>query len=602
VLVYRGGDKTDDTNKNANGVSTSWYHVYLQNGKSITTTHDNLQNASYKGRKITKMVQTVKNIGNSTADDVSLWVAGDPTMGIWYSGGVDKDKGATRIVTDERTYYYEDGSKVVFDADNAYISVGSLNAGFNNKDGNSNHIEKSKVADGTLIPINGGTIKAQSDGFDYADINSWYNKDGSVFQSPFGNGDDSLPEHFWDAGDSDNRWYGTAVYKLKAGTSTISLTAQTNSEGGDGNGTTWWTSSTTMPFKTQPVLNTPEPQAVTVDYQLKDLLVLPNVKKDVVSGDGTAKTTADKQVFMKGENLTYKLSASALPANRIDDMKKMVYQDKLPDGFDYQSANAADSTGKDVSDQFDFDVKDGTFTATAKASLLSSANQDKAKDFEVPTIELHGIANKDDVTLKNTYGLFLNDGEYDSNPVENPVKDIKVKKDVQRGETTGLDGQSIDKQTIAKGQVVTYPLSGDDLPANRATDVKSLVWQDKLPDTISYQSFKVFDGTTGEDITKNFKNEGQGNDVKIVADDTILKTLNQDKTKVAKLPVVKLYAQANQAGVTIDNTAQLLINDKPRETNKVHNDTLKPEVKNLPHTGSDNLLSQLIRSVSGLFK
>ena len=135
TLVYRNGNKDFEKNKNANGVSINWYHVFLNNGKSFTTTHENLKNASYKGRKITKMVQTVKNVGNSTADNVSLWVASDPSMGVWYSGNVDQGKGATREVVDSRTYYYEDGSKVVFDDDNAYISVGSLNAGYQSNSG-----------------------------------------------------------------------------------------------------------------------------------------------------------------------------------------------------------------------------------------------------------------------------------------------------------------------------------------------------------------------------------------------------------------------------------------------------------------------------------
>lgn len=150
-----------------------------------------MQNESYKGRKITKMVQVVTNNDNNTDDgNIDLMVASDPSLGVWYNGAVDKTNGAKRTITDDRTYYYADGSKVIFDDNNAYISVGSLNTGYlsNNGKSDSLHIEKSKANAGTLVPINGGTIKAQKDGFDYADMNSWFNADGSVFQSPFNNG------------------------------------------------------------------------------------------------------------------------------------------------------------------------------------------------------------------------------------------------------------------------------------------------------------------------------------------------------------------------------------------------------------------------------
>lgn len=64
-----------------------------------------MQNASYKGRKITKMVQVVTNNDNNTDDgNIDLMVASDPSLGVWYNGAVDKTNGAKRTITDDRTY------------------------------------------------------------------------------------------------------------------------------------------------------------------------------------------------------------------------------------------------------------------------------------------------------------------------------------------------------------------------------------------------------------------------------------------------------------------------------------------------------------------
>ena len=306
TLVYRYDNKDDSSNKNANGVSSSWYLVQLKKGKSFTTTHENLQNASYKGRKITKMVQVVTNNDNNTDDgNIDLMVASDPSLGVWYNGAVDKTNGAKRTITDDRTYYYADGSKVIFDDNNAYISVGSLNTGYlsNNGKSDSLHIEKSKANAGTLVPINGGTIKAQKDGFDYADMNSWFNADGSVFQSPFNNGQ-KWANDIWDTGSSQYRWYGTGVYKLKSGTSTISLSAETISQRADSNPTTWWTSSTTMPFNTAPIPPVkPTPKKAT--YKLSELYTTPEPHKSETDDSGKDN---NGQNVKPGQTLKYKLT------------------------------------------------------------------------------------------------------------------------------------------------------------------------------------------------------------------------------------------------------------------------------------------------------
>lgn len=430
TLVYRYDNKDDSSNKNANGVSSSWYHVQLKKGKSFTTTHENLQNASYKGRKITKMVQVVTNNDNNTDDgNIDLMVASDPSLGVWYNGAVDKTNGAKRTITDDRTYYYADGSKVIFDDNNAYISVGSLNTGYlsNNGKSDSLHIEKSKANAVTLVPINGGTIKAQKDGFDYADMNSWFNADGSVFQSPFNNGQ-KWANDIWDTGSSQYRWYGTGVYKLKSGTSTISLSAETISQRADSNPTTWWTSSTTMPFNTAPIPPVkPTPKKAT--YKLSELYTTPEPHKSETDDSGKDN---NGQNVKPGQTLKYKLTWDLKGLEAIDvDKDTLAKGLSFMDDYDETKLDITDQTKKDftvidaktqksVMDELqqDWDIKNGKWTLKAKNVqdfLTNHAGHELTITFN-PVVKKDATGTVTNTAVQNDFGQ-----DFDTETVKNPI-------------------------------------------------------------------------------------------------------------------------------------------------------------------------------------
>lgn len=430
TLVYRYDNKDDSSNKNANGVSSSWYHVQLKKGKSFTTTHENLQNASYKGRKITKMVQVVTNNDNNTDDgNIDLMVASDPSLGVWYNGAVDKTNGTKRTITDDRTYYYADGSKVIFDDNNAYISVGSLNTGYlsNNGKSDSLHIEKSKANAGTLVPINGGTIKAQKDGFDYADMNSWFNADGSVFQSPFNNGQ-KWANDIWDTGSSQYRWYGTGVYKLKSGTSTISLSAETISQRADSNPTTWWTSSTTMPFNTAPIPPVkPTPKKAT--YKLSELYTTPEPHKSETDDSGKDN---NGQNVKPGQTLKYKLTWDLKGLEAIDvDKDTLAKGLSFMDDYDETKLDITDQTKKDftvidaktqksVMDELqqDWDIKNGKWTLKAKNVqdfLTNHAGHELTITFN-PVVKKDATGTVTNTAVQNDFGQ-----DFDTETVKNPI-------------------------------------------------------------------------------------------------------------------------------------------------------------------------------------
>lgn len=331
----------------------------------------------------------------------------------------------------------------------------------------------------------------------------------------------------------------------------------------------------------------PVDQKVTI--QKTNLIVTPEVTKDVDAGTnkGNVEGSADGQTFMKGDKMTYSLDASALPAGR-DTYKSLAFTDELPDGFKYTDAKAFDKDGKDVSDQFTFSQKDGKFSATMTDAALKSINAATESDTALPTIVIYGEATQDKVTLENEYQLVVDGQPFESNKVTTPVTDIQAHKDVKAGVVDTLTNTSIDGKAVVKGQALTYTLSMDDLPANRATDIKSVVWSDTLPKYVDYAGYKVFNAQ-GEDVTDNYEYAGD-NAREFVLKAKSTDAMNADKTHAYVGDHVVIYTNANEDGVNFKNTAKLSLNGQDKQTNTVKNSTpnYHPEKLDLTKDGKDN--------------
>lgn len=345
--------------------------------------------------------------------------------------------------------------------------------------------------------------------------------------------------------------------------------------------------NTVAPTATKPVAPK-KPTPLKADFQLENLLVTPEVTKDVDAGTnkGNAKGSADGQTFMVGDKMTYSLTASALPAGR-DAYKSIAFADTLPDGFKYTGAKAFDKDGKDISDQFKFTEKDGKLTAAYTDEAVKAVNAAKNKETDVPTIVVYGEAAKNGVTLSNAYQFVVDGTPFDSNKVNTPVKDIEAHKDVEAGAKDTVTGESVNGKAVVKGQELTYDLTADDLPANRATDVKSLDWTDPLPSYVDYVGYKVVNAA-GEDVTSQYDYKGDGkHKFALEAKSTV--ALNADKTTATKLDKVLIYVKANQDGVNFKNTATLRLNDKDKKTNTVENRTpnYKPVKKDVDGSGKN---------------
>ena len=221
-----------------------------------------------------------------------------------------------------------------------------------------------------------------------------------------------------------------------------------------------------------------EPTPLKGTYGLTHFIVTPEPKKDVDAGQnaGDKDGSDNGKSVIKGDELTYSLKTTDLPADRTDDMKTIKYVDTLPKEVDYKSTKVYSKDGKtDLTKYFkiSYDKKTRMFTAEANADYLKLINADKTKAFELPIVDVYAIANTSNAKFDNTYDIWENDSKTESNTVENTTPEIKPKKDVESGEAKGDSDKSIDGDEIKKGQEITYALTVNDLTANRASDLKT---------------------------------------------------------------------------------------------------------------------------------
>ncbi|MBZ5977871.1 hypothetical protein KII91_00755 [Leuconostoc gelidum subsp. gelidum] len=189
----------------------------------------------------------------------------------------------------------------------------------------------------------------------------------------------------------------------------------------------------------------------------------PDVKpvKDVDLGTNVgdkAGSDNDKKI-VKGQDLTYSLKSSDLPANRAFDVNTFKYTDVLPKEVDYKSAKVFSSDGKtELTKSFDisYDKKTHTVTFAAKAIYLKEMNTDKLKSFAKPIANIYVTANQDNSKLDNKYTESVNDDSNGSNTVHNTTPDVKpVKQDLSESD------QDINGQDIKPGTTMKYKLTWD---------------------------------------------------------------------------------------------------------------------------------------------
>ena len=132
------------------------YPVIMNNNSTTTVEYNNLQNTSYKGRKISKVVYKYTP-HTKLGGPVVAAIFKDPALTIRTGSSAYKD---TIDVDMEVSFFYADGSKVTFDnSDPALVSFASMNAHDNLAGKYGEYKEYVKNLRGfQFIPISGSTV------------------------------------------------------------------------------------------------------------------------------------------------------------------------------------------------------------------------------------------------------------------------------------------------------------------------------------------------------------------------------------------------------------------------------------------------------------
>ena len=144
-------------------LDSTGFFVYdsFKTGETLSFNYQNLQNARFDGKKISRVTYDITNLVSPAGTDaVKLVVPNDPTEGfIAYrndgNGDWRTDKMEFRVVA---KYFLEDGSQVTFSKEKPGVFThSSLNH-------NDIGLEYVKDSSGKFVPINGSTVQVTNEG------------------------------------------------------------------------------------------------------------------------------------------------------------------------------------------------------------------------------------------------------------------------------------------------------------------------------------------------------------------------------------------------------------------------------------------------------
>ncbi|WP_353935823.1 SspB-related isopeptide-forming adhesin, partial [uncultured Leuconostoc sp.] len=196
----------------------------------------------------------------------------------------------------------------------------------------------------------------------------------------------------------------------------------------DSNPTTWWTSSTTMPFNTAPIPPVkPTPKKAT--YKLSELYTTPEPHKSETDDSGKDN---NGQNVKPGQTLKYKLTWDLKGLEAIDvDKDTLAKGLSFMDDYDETKLDITDQTKKDftviddktqksVMDELqqDWDIKNGKWTLKAKNVqdfLTNHAGHELTITFN-PVVKKDATGTVTNTAVQNDFGQ-----DFDTETVKNPI-------------------------------------------------------------------------------------------------------------------------------------------------------------------------------------
>ena len=155
-----------------------------------------------------------------------------------------------------------------------------------------------------------------------------------------------------------------------------------------------------------------------------------------------------------------------------------------------------------------------------------------------------------------------------------------VSKNVDVGTVQGANGTSVNGQQVVAGQAITFPLTAQDLPANRTTKTTSDVIVDTLDPNFNMTGWKAYLPGTNQDVSSWYKLTQKTVDGKVqitlTGQQALLDAENAHMDQAFKMPIVDIYGTAKNAATKINNTYTEYLNNNPYNSNTVTVTTPQP--------------------------
>ena len=580
--------------------NTTGVPVVLKVGQTVDVEYTNLENTSFQGRKITKVVYRYQIL--ESPDDEGLMNVifyNDPTVTLDINAHNEiKNKDVRVRLTP--TYYYEDGSVVDFAANGgtALVTMGSTNYDYIPR-----HVESVQNTDGMrFIYITGSSITDNGGVYSATSNNSWIGR-------PNTNGDAKWEAAEWDQFDSPHNYYGSGAFLVNKSNFSFDFVSHTYDVAQDNNEWKGYWQQLTTDFKGVSAPRVPTPPTPPVEPKAPTPPTPPtapaipvgpsSITKSVSLDDKSyvsAATPGDAlDVKKQDATWTWKLDVKLSNNTSYD---SLVISDTIENVQPVKASDIRvyDNAGNDVTAKgaITTEAAGGSATAfkwTAKAEFLNELNAafgTQAKPLEQPrmTVKIKATAKGTDAAkLMQYYDAATNQvivpnaasitvggtcgttGERKTVTEQSNRSHVRfaVENSVSQPEkkVSDLNETSVDRNNLGlvdRNQKYTISFNTGD-----GTVFSKLVIKDQMPQGFTSNGTAVIKNAAGKDITNLFDVSIQGQSFTATLKDSAKGSRDLVKTKIS----IELAGTAVRwLGDVIKNKATIEDFSKTLETNE----------------------------------